>query len=149
MYWRSPEFGDSWYNIKAIKTDELVPRRTDYLVPSGGRCRVPCPQPAKREDVTHYRGTSRIRNCAPPQDRHKALGIVLLKGPMGGQLFMSEEPLNSEVDSLVSRHTRVNLMPKADVSGPARCQLKLAFPPPEMVLQSIQEFCNRRLIQTI
>ena len=27
---------------------------------------------------SRYRGASLIRNCAPPQDLHRALGIVLL-----------------------------------------------------------------------
>ena len=37
-----------------------------------------------------YRGTSLIRNCAPPNDRHKALGIVLLKGARVELSIMSE-----------------------------------------------------------
>ena len=40
-----------------------------------------------------YRGTSLIRNCAPPSDHHRALGIALLLGPTGGQFLMSEVTL--------------------------------------------------------
>jgi len=38
-------------------------------------------------------GTSLIRNCHPPQDHHRALGMALLQGPMGGGVLMSEVPL--------------------------------------------------------
>ena len=34
-----------------------------------------------------YRGTSLIRNSAPPWDHHRALGIVLLEGPRGVAAF--------------------------------------------------------------
>ena len=40
-----------------------------------------------------YRGTSLIRNSTPPQDHHRALGIVLLKGPRDALFLMSEVPL--------------------------------------------------------
>jgi len=40
-----------------------------------------------------YRGTSLIRNSAPPQDHHRALGIVLLQGPRRRVFLMSEIPL--------------------------------------------------------
>ena len=39
------------------------------------------------------RGTSLVRNSPPPQDRHRALGIVLLYGPRGALFLMSEVPL--------------------------------------------------------
>jgi hypothetical protein len=37
-----------------------------------------------------YRSTSLIRNSAPPQDHHRALGIVLLQGRRGAMFFISE-----------------------------------------------------------
>jgi hypothetical protein len=40
-----------------------------------------------------YRGTSLKRNALPPQDHHRALGIVLLQGPMETWSLMSEVPL--------------------------------------------------------
>ena len=39
-----------------------------------------------------YRGASLIRNSTPPEDHHKALGIVPLQGPAQALVFMSEEP---------------------------------------------------------
>jgi len=43
--------------------------------------------------VHEYRGASPISNCAPPQDRHRALGTVLLQGPRGRTFLISEVPL--------------------------------------------------------
>ena len=40
-----------------------------------------------------YRGISLIRNSPPPEDHHRTLGIVLLKGPMRGVFLMGEVPL--------------------------------------------------------
>jgi len=40
-----------------------------------------------------YRGTSLIRTRPPPQDHHKALDRVLLKGPSEAPFLMSEVPL--------------------------------------------------------
>ena len=40
-----------------------------------------------------YRGTSLIRNCPPPQDNRRSLGIDLLKGPTGELFLVSEAPL--------------------------------------------------------
>ena len=37
-----------------------------------------------------YRVTSLTRNCPPPSDHHRALGIAPLQGPMGGRFLMSE-----------------------------------------------------------
>ena len=43
---------------------------------------------------TEYRGTSLKRNSAPPpQDYHRALGIVLLYGPKGALFLMRKAPL--------------------------------------------------------
>ena len=44
-------------------------------------------------NLTAYRGTSLIRNSTPPQDHHRALGIVLLWGPRGRHFLMSKIPL--------------------------------------------------------
>ena len=41
-----------------------------------------------------YRGTSLMRNCPLPNDRRKALGIVLLWGPRRALFLMSEVPLH-------------------------------------------------------
>jgi hypothetical protein len=41
----------------------------------------------------HYRGTPLIRNSTPLWDNHRVLGIVLLQGPTGALLLMSEEPV--------------------------------------------------------
>ena len=40
-----------------------------------------------------YRGTSPIRNAPPPQDQHRTLGIVLIKGIRRGVVHMNEVPL--------------------------------------------------------
>ena len=40
-----------------------------------------------------YMGTSLIGNTPPPQDHHRALGLVLLQGSRGWQFLMSEVPL--------------------------------------------------------
>ena len=40
-----------------------------------------------------YRGASLIRNCPPPQDHCRSLGIGLMKGPRGLLFLMSEVPL--------------------------------------------------------
>ena len=40
-----------------------------------------------------YRGTSLIRNRTPPYEHHRALGMVLLQGPMGALFLLSEVPL--------------------------------------------------------
>ena len=39
-----------------------------------------------------YSGTSLIRKRLPPQGHHMFLGIVLVEGPKGWRVFMSEEP---------------------------------------------------------
>ena len=43
-----------------------------------------------------YRGTSLIRNCLPPQDHHRALGIGLLR-ILGGKVLTSGTPVLSLV----------------------------------------------------
>ena len=40
-----------------------------------------------------HRGTSLIKNSPHPQGVHRALGIVLLKGPRGSRFLMSEVSL--------------------------------------------------------
>ena len=40
-----------------------------------------------------YRGTSLIRNCSPPEDHRRVLGIGLRQGPRGRLFLMSEVPL--------------------------------------------------------
>ena len=40
-----------------------------------------------------YRGAALIRNSPPPLVFHRALGIVLLKGPTGALFLMGEVPL--------------------------------------------------------
>ena len=42
-----------------------------------------------------YRGTSLIRNSPPPQDDHRALGIVLLKGPRGAKGMHTTDPVRA------------------------------------------------------
>ena len=41
-----------------------------------------------------YRGTSPIRNRAPPSDHPRPLGIVILQGPRKALFLMSEVPLH-------------------------------------------------------
>ena len=43
-----------------------------------------------------YRGSSLIRNCPPPYDHRRALGIVFLLDPSRRQFLMSEVPLYRE-----------------------------------------------------
>ena len=40
-----------------------------------------------------YKGTLLIRNCPPPCDRHRALGILLLEDAKGALFLVSEVPL--------------------------------------------------------
>ena len=40
-----------------------------------------------------YRVTSPVRNSQPPQDHHRAIGIVLRQGPRGALFLMIEVPL--------------------------------------------------------
>ena len=59
---------------------------------------------AKMQARFPYRGTSLIRNRPPPQDVHRALGIVLLYGPKGALFLMSEVPLHTtELDDIIGR----------------------------------------------
>jgi len=62
-----------------------------------------------------YRDTSLIRNCPPPQDHHRALGIILLKGPRGALFLMSEVPVLSSVPS-ESPPTYKRLVPPSETS---------------------------------
>ena len=55
---------------------------------------VPPPkQPFHDPSSNHYRGTSLMRKRPPPQDQHRALGMVLLQGPRCALFLMSEVPL--------------------------------------------------------
>ena len=60
-----------------------------------------------------YRGASLIRNCPPPPDHHRALGIVLLKGPRGVLFLMSEVPLYRMHYGRAIRNVTVRLTPKS------------------------------------
>ena len=54
-----------------------------------------------------YRGTSLIRNCPPPWNHRRTLGIILLEGPRSVLFLMGEVPLYSRGTSgIAASHTK-------------------------------------------
>jgi hypothetical protein len=62
--------------LRHTPNSQTHPRIRTFIILREGVPRAPFPAPPHM--YRGYRGTSLIRNCPPPKDHHRALGIGLL-----------------------------------------------------------------------